>query len=208
MTEEKNPSDQSSPWPDDSQELKRIIEFHQSVFRHLDSYSEAFHEAQASLGHLVQELMRSDSPNGIERLFSILRHRSEKMPPGNALRSFMELCRMDHLIYKFDVYKVLMGLSKQHPSHFASHLNCRLGKWHHNWKGSAKLSKLKGLDELEAPHRAMHDHAIHAVSSYYAKDYDKTIQSMDAMEQASHRLMVLLETIASSAEEGNVEIPD
>lgn len=63
---------------------------------------------------------------------------------GSALRSFCELAKVDHLIYKFRVYKVLLGLSTETVSDFASHLECRLGKWYYEGEGHACYSRLAG----------------------------------------------------------------
>ena len=44
----------------------------------------------------------------------------------SALRGFCELAKVDHLIFKFRVYKVLFGLSGEDETQFASHTACRL----------------------------------------------------------------------------------
>ncbi|MGB8517529.1 MAG: methyl-accepting chemotaxis protein, partial [Gallionella sp.] len=46
-----------------------------------------------------------------------------------ALRSFVEVAKIDHILYKFEIYKVFMGISNRAADSFASHTNCRLGKW-------------------------------------------------------------------------------
>jgi len=47
---------------------------------------------------------------------------------AGALRSFVELAKTDHLVYKFAVYQVMMGVSNKSIDEFADHTRCRPGQ--------------------------------------------------------------------------------
>ena len=61
-----------------------------------------------------------------------------------ALRSFVETAKFDHLVYKFEIYKVFLGVSEKKVEDFASHTACRLGKWYYEGDGRHCFSQLPG----------------------------------------------------------------
>ena len=117
---------------------------------------------------------------------------------GSALRSFCELAKVDHLIYKFRVYKVLLGLSDETASNFASHTECRLGKWYYTGEGQACYSRLSGYREMENPHKRVHEQAINALQAHSIGEIGQTVKAVAAMEAASLEVLSTLEQIARS----------
>lgn len=113
-----------------------------------------------------------------------------------ALKSFVELAKMDHLIYKFEVYRVLFGLNNKTAADFADHHNCRLGKWYYQGEGKAHCSHLGGFRELETPHRQFHEQAISAVKAYANGHPDGVLQGVRAMEEQSMQVMAQLDKMA------------
>jgi predicted nucleic acid-binding Zn-ribbon protein len=119
---------------------------------------------------------------------------------ASSLRSFCELAKVDHLIYKFRVYKVLLGLSGESVSDFASHTACRLGKWYYEGEGLACYSKLPGYREMENPHKKVHEQAIAALHAHHAGDQATMLQAVSDMESASLQVIKNLEHMAASGE--------
>jgi methyl-accepting chemotaxis protein len=70
---------------------------------------------------------------------------------ASALRSFVETAKVDHLVFKMEIYKVFMGLSDKSEGDFASHTGCRLGKWYYEGDGKHCFSKLPGYTGVEPP---------------------------------------------------------
>jgi hypothetical protein len=124
----------------------------------------------------------------------------EKVIAASSLRSFCELAKIDHLIYKFEVYKVMFHLSQKTTSDFAEHTHCRLGKWYYNGEGHACFSQLPGYREIEQPHIIVHQSAIKALQAYSADDVTTMLQETGKMEQASLQVLANLELMASNAE--------
>ena len=120
---------------------------------------------------------------------------------AGALRSFVELAKTDHLVFKFNIYQVVMGVSDKNIDDFADHTVCRLGKWYYQGEGHACFSRLEGYRELEEPHRAVHRHAHEALAQYLAGDRGKVLRELEAMEQASMDVLRFLESMAVAAEQ-------
>ncbi|WP_347986293.1 methyl-accepting chemotaxis protein [Methylomonas sp. AM2-LC] len=124
----------------------------------------------------------------------------EKVIAASSLRSFCELAKIDHLIFKFEVYKVLFHLSQKTSADFAEHTQCRLGKWYYKGEGHDCFSKLPGYHDIEHPHIIVHQSAIKALQAYSADDVNTMLQETGKMEQASLQVLANLELMAASAE--------
>ena len=119
---------------------------------------------------------------------------------GTALRTFVELAKLDHLVYKKEVHKVLMGVSEKTAGDFASHTACRLGKWYYEGDGKDCFSRLPAYGQIEAPHKEVHAAGRSAVDSYYANDFGNAVEQLQRMEQASAVVLQHLETLAQQGE--------
>jgi len=122
---------------------------------------------------------------------------------AGALRSFVELAKTDHLVYKFAIYQVMMGISDKSIDEFADHTRCRLGQWYYEGEGHGCFSKLPGYRELEEPHRGVHRHALEALAQYHEGNIDQALRELEAMENASMQVLKFLEEMAVSAEGDN-----
>ena len=117
-----------------------------------------------------------------------------------ALRSFVELAKVDHLIFKFEVYRVFFGLSQKTSGDFADHNSCRFGQWYYGGEGRECFSLLPGYRAVEAPHKAVHAHAHAALDAYFGNDMSTGLAEIGLMEQASQEVITGLEQMAVSGE--------
>jgi hypothetical protein len=124
----------------------------------------------------------------------------EKAVAASSLRSFCELAKIDHLIFKFRVYKVLLGLSQETTTSFAAHTECRLGKWYYQGEGLACFSKLPGYREVEGPHKLVHDQTIRALHAHGENNLASLLDAVAKMESASMGVLSGLEMMASSGD--------
>jgi len=120
---------------------------------------------------------------------------------ATALRTFVEVAKVDHLVYKFEIYKVFLGTSIKKPEEFASHEGCRLGKWYYEGEGKHCFSKLHGFQEMAEPHQRFHRYGVEAVTHFHAGHYQQGIEAIAEMEKASFKVLESLETIAESGKE-------
>jgi predicted nucleic acid-binding Zn-ribbon protein len=119
---------------------------------------------------------------------------------ASALRSFVETAKVDHLVYKMEIYKVLFGLSGKTEADFASHTHCRLGKWYYEGDGRDCFSNLAGYREIESPHIEVHHQGVLAVQHFHAGRHDQCLAALGRMEAASMLVLKNLETMAATGE--------
>ena len=122
----------------------------------------------------------------------------EQAIAASSLRGFCELAKVDHLIFKFRVYKVLLGLSDETANNFVSHTDCRLGKWYYEGDGKVSYSQLSGYREIEPPHIKIHNAAHNAINANSDKNMAKVIKEVSEMEAASMLVLQNLEKMATS----------
>ena len=115
-----------------------------------------------------------------------------------ALRSFVELAKFDHLVFKFEVYKVFLEASDKKPDELAHSKSCRLGKWYYQGEGRATCSRYDGFAAMEAPHNAVHRFGKEALEAFYANRFSDGIVALENMEEASDEVLSCLERIAQS----------
>jgi len=144
----------------------------------------------------------NQSSDSILRLLE-LSQKMEGTISAGALRGFVELAKIDHLVYKFNVYQVLMGRIDKSADDFASHHQCRLGEWYYEGDGKDFFSTLDGYTAMEAPHEKVHNKGREAVAAYYDGDNAITLSALAGMEQASLLVLKELEKMALSGEENH-----
>ena len=119
---------------------------------------------------------------------------------ASALRSFVETAKVDHLVFKMEIYKVFMGLSDKNEGDFASHTSCRLGKWYYEGDGRDCYSQLQGYQAVEPPHIDVHKHGVAAVRLFRAGEYAQSLDELGKMEAASRGVLKNLEIMAASGD--------
>lgn len=119
---------------------------------------------------------------------------------ASALRSFVEVAKIDHILFKFEIYKVLMGLSDRTPESFAAHTECRLGKWYFSGEGKDCFSKLDGYREMDVPHKAVHENGRAAMEAMRNGDVEQALALLARTESASMDVLTALDRIAEAGE--------
>jgi methyl-accepting chemotaxis protein len=117
-----------------------------------------------------------------------------------ALRAFCELAKVDHLIYKFRVYQYLFDLSQDESALMVNHKECRLGKWYYEGDGKECFSKLDGYIKVESPHIRVHSCAIEAIKAKKEDNYERVLEMVEDMENASLEVINNLEKMAVNGE--------
>jgi hypothetical protein len=120
-----------------------------------------------------------------------------------SLRSFVEVAKIDHILYKFEIYKVFMGISDRQADSFDSHTACRLGKWYYEGEGKDCYSKLDGYAAIANPHQAFHQHGKEAVTQFRSGNPMQGMELVAKLEAASMEVLSSLERIAEAGEGDN-----
>jgi predicted nucleic acid-binding Zn-ribbon protein len=156
--------------------------------------------ANTSIGHLAEQ-SEAFSQQGAQASASMegitaLAKQMEMAIATSALRSFVELAKMDHLIFKFDVYQVIMGLTQKRPDELSDHSGCRLGKWYYEGEGKVCFSQLDGYRSMEEPHAQVHRYGREALTAFYSGNFAGSVDAVARMEQASQSVLDCLERMA------------
>jgi len=120
---------------------------------------------------------------------------------GSAFRTFIELAKMDHLIFKFKVYGDVMTGSREFLDHLLDHTQCRLGKWYYEGEGVDCYSRLPSYPNIEAPHQRMHDASQRVSRALREGDSKQVIKGIDDMETASMEVLQALEKLGREGQE-------
>jgi len=107
---------------------------------------------------------------------------------------FVVLAKIDHIIYKANAYNAIV--EADYDSSFASHTQCRLGKWYES-TGKERFGNTNAYKSVMTPHKAVHDSVINSISYFQNGDNrlqneQKIVQNLQAMEENSGKLFVLL----------------
>ena len=129
-----------------------------------------------------------------------LSHQMEGTISAAALRSFVEVTKIDHILYKFEIYKVFMGISDRNADSFAPHTACRLGKWYFEGEGKDCFSKLDGYAAVANPHQSFHQNGREAVTALRNGEALRGIELIGRLEADSMEVLSALERIAVAGE--------
>lgn len=119
--------------------------------------------------------------------------------------SFLQTVKLDHVIWKADVYRCIWGKSDKDPEEFADHTKCRLGQWYY----SSATDSLQGAHEfkaLEAPHKRVHEGGIQALTNLDNKH--KVKEGLEMMESASMEVIELLTKLEQAKLEEAASLSD
>ncbi|MBL8487487.1 MAG: CZB domain-containing protein [Rhodocyclaceae bacterium] len=119
---------------------------------------------------------------------------------ASALRSFVELAKVDHLVFKFEIYRVLAGLSAKGTGDFADHRTCRLGRWYYEGDGRDCFAQLPGYREIEPAHVRVHNAGVAALGHFARDNHEKALDEVAAMEAASLTVLQQLDRMAQAGE--------
>ncbi|GAB2942315.1 methyl-accepting chemotaxis protein [Aquaspirillum soli] len=106
--------------------------------------------------------------------------------------SFMEIVKLDHIVFKLDIYKAFIGYHDLRPEQLSSHTNCRLGKWYYEGRGHEECRHNPVYGKLEQPHARVHDAGKKALEMLNQRQFDGARQALLEMEKASDDVMRML----------------
>ncbi len=103
----------------------------------------------------------------------------------------IRIAKTDHLLWKWKVYNLLLGLESMNAGHVMSHEACRLGKWYYG----ALPEQMKAnpvFKRIEEPHKAVHILAKQAAEHYEAGELLAAQKAFEKLQRASDEVVDLL----------------
>jgi len=103
---------------------------------------------------------------------------------SSALNAFIQTTKLDHVVWKADVYSVIFKTSSKSVDDFARHTDCRLGQWYYQGDGQ-QYRHNSAFSALEEPHKRVHAHGIEAMLSAKSGELHNARVALKQMEDAS-----------------------
>jgi len=110
--------------------------------------------------------------------------------------AFLQTVKMDHVVWKLEVYQVMLGMSHKNIDDFADHNACRLGQWYYQGEGAEKYSQYPAFKALEKTHIAVHSHGLMALKLMQQGECEQALKELILMETASVEVVNQLTTLA------------
>lgn len=110
-------------------------------------------------------------------------------------RAFIQTVKLDHIVWKSDVYAVVHGVSDKSADSLSDHASCRLGKWYAG-QGRTSFGQYSAFKNLDGPHNEVHRTGVYALSLFKEDKLDDAIEQLHKMEAASQRVLGYLDELA------------
>jgi len=96
---------------------------------------------------------------------------------------FVSLAKIDHLMYKHNVYALIFGEKTEFTS--STHTECRLGKWYSSGAGVENFSKMPSYSKIDKPHAIVHSEANLLASECTG---NKALCSKEIIQERVHKI--------------------
>ena len=121
---------------------------------------------------------------------------------GNNERVFVNLAKLDHVIWKVNTY--LSVLRKEPVFQYVDYHNCRLGRWYYEGDGREYFSEMPSFGALERPHARVHEGTKEAFEHLDpGSDPRKLSQSLALMEEGSKGVFSVLDRMLNERQESS-----
>lgn len=154
----------------------------QTGFSQIVASSESMNNAVLTVGNVIDEVV--SLADNMTRVIST-----------SSSNAFIEMVKLDHVMFKVNVYQRIFGLSSQSIDSFSDHHQCRLGQWYYQGQGR-DLAMLDSYRAIEKPHMKVHQDGIKALTAKIEKRHEDCITALYSMELASREVLDLLDAIA------------
>ncbi|MBE0370932.1 CZB domain-containing protein [Pseudoalteromonas sp. MMG013] len=164
--------------------VKKIIDTTQLTVNAVSIIQDSNQNLSGSISHLNDEYKDIVSSCG-----------SMKNTIMNATtQTFIQTVKLDHVVWKGDVYNHLIGADKQPIDSFADHASCRLGRWLKG-EGAKKFGNSNAFKRIDTPHKEVHRAGVEAMMLFSSGDKQAAIAQLNRMENASNEVMALLDQL-------------
>ena len=151
-------------------------------------FATALEESNVELSNTIAGL--NDSYSNINSTVGSMKSSIE----GATNRSFIQTVKLDHVVWKGEVYEVALGRSQKTIESFLDHKQCRLGQWYAS-EQSRQHQRSPSFKALDKPHLDLHQHGINALKQLQSGDIKQGLLSFEKMEHASVQVMKVLDDL-------------
>ncbi|MGN4125301.1 methyl-accepting chemotaxis protein [Lysinibacillus sphaericus] len=118
--------------------------------------------------------------------------------------ALLQLSKADHILWKWRIYNMFLGLENVRPSEVSSHKDCRLGKWYTAKRTVDRFGHLQDYRDLDAYHARVHESAKLAAQAHEAGNIQKAEVHLQEVNQASERVLYFINNLITYLEKERV----
>ncbi len=118
--------------------------------------------------------------------------------------ALLQLSKADHILWKWRIYNMFLGLENVEPSDVSSHTDCRLGKWYTSARTVERFGHLQEYRELDAYHLRVHESAKLAAEAYKVGNIQQAEVHLNEVNQASQQVLYFINTLIAYLEKERV----
>lgn len=111
--------------------------------------------------------------------------------------ALLQLSKADHILWKWRVYNMFLGLEDIDPSTVTSHHDCRLGKWYDLPRTKKRFAGTKEYIDMEPCHIEVHQCAKQAVEAFKRGDIATAEGHLACLDTASKQVLHYIEQLIS-----------
>ena len=146
---------------------------------------------------------RVDTLSGLMNTFQRNANRSVYEVESISNKIFINLAKLDHVIYKNNLYQLIFG--GEHNFKAVDHHNCRLGKWYDTGLGKEEFSFVPSYRHLERYHHDVHHEANILAEECAGNSVSCSKQliedKIELVENASEKVFIYLDKILEEKNE-------
>lgn len=188
--------------------LNAIVEAIESINMDVANTAAITEEQAAAIDEITQRMMqlsqlqeeiREYGENTSESVYNLSNEINrfridvvENNPVHLSSISLLQLSKADHLLWKWRVYNMLLGIEQLTPEDVSSHKECRLGKWYFSEKTQHLFKNVDAYHQLDAVHEEVHYAAKNAVVEFNNGNTDGAEKYLNDIEQASNKVIYYL----------------
>ena len=109
--------------------------------------------------------------------------------------ALLQLSKADHILWKWRVYNMFLGLEEIDPSTVTSHHDCRLGQWYDLPCTQKRFSNVKEYTDMEPYHVEVHQCAKQAVDAFNRGDIQKAEEHLVCLDTSSQQVLHYIEQL-------------
>lgn len=109
--------------------------------------------------------------------------------------ALLHLSKADHVLWKWKIYNMFIGLEDIKPEEVAAHTDCRLGMWYFAEATKKRLGHLHAYQELDQYHKDVHDSAYNASVQFKNHQIEEAENELKRLEDASAQVILYLDEL-------------
>lgn len=130
----------------------------------------------------------------LSKKLDVIRIKAIKDKDSLTEKEFLDIYKVDHLLWRWRVYNMILGYEKADINTAGDYKNCRLGKWYYGGDCD-KLKKYKAYNDMEKPHIELHNLAKEAIAAYEKGDIKSAEKALKGMDNCSREVVGFLESL-------------